>query len=474
VDQKTGLIISEKSTHKKCYDEALSVVNDWLQNGIPSHRVNAHIYSASAVTPPQQSQKQFDVLSFAADLASGKITDEQASIVFALLSQKFGTSLPVFTAPQVHSVSESTVTGETSVSTAPANIADCRKKTPEELQEELELAKLAESSIGERKLVDFLTEEWTEETSKHLDDKEIHGRKNTKRYCYDMRSNVHAHIKKYFGDELIKNITSKRFNEFLKSMVRNGLSGATVNKTLNCCKVPYDYAFNQHWLGIDLFSGISSFSSRSKERGILTNEEIGKLFNLDWNEKAGKLGNMLAAFSGLRVEEVQAVRTCDIESTVIHVRHGYNTQDRIKDTKNHHTRDVPVVPAISRALKEYAKRNPQYSDLSLVFFSSRDCTIPVDRKFFENSLYRALYRIGISEDQRKERNIVFHSWRHFYATQMVERVRQEQAQQALGHLSPEMTKQYANHKTRQSIEAVESAMNDTYRQIIQFPGDASA
>ena len=294
VDQKAGLIISEKSTHKKCFDEALSVVNDWLRNGIPSHRVNAHISSASAITHSPQFQKQFDVLSFAADLASGKITDEQASIVFALLSQKFGTTLPVFAVPQVHSVSESPVTGKTAVPSAPTNTADCRKKIPEELQEELELAKLAESSIGERKLVDFLTEEWAEESSKHLDDKEIHGRKNTKRYCYDMRSNVHAHIKKYFGDELVKNITSKRFNEFLKSLVRNGISYFTA----------------------------------------------GGIFMLRrWLNGSGR---------------------------------------------NRHSRRSP------------------------------------------------------------------------------------------GHLSPEMTKQYANHKTRQSIEAVESAMNDTYRQIIQFPGDVSA
>ena len=43
---------------------------------------------------------------------------------------------------------------------------------------------------------------------------------------------------------------------------------------------------------------------------------------------------------------------------------------------------------------------------------------PLDHKTIYDALYKALERVGIPEAGRRERNITFHSWRHFLNTRM--------------------------------------------------------
>lgn len=75
-------------------------------------------------------------------------------------------------------------------------------------------------------------------------------------------------------------------------------------------------------------------------------------------------------------------------------------------------------------------------------------------------------KIGISEQVRIERNIVFHSWRHYYATLLTNTVKLEQAQLALGHNSALMTKHYSDHVLQENFNCVKNAINERF--IHQF------
>ena len=57
----------------------------------------------------------------------------------------------------------------------------------------------------------------------------------------------------------------------------------------------------------------------------------------------------------------------------------------------------------------------------------------------------------ISEEQRKERNIVFHSLRHYCATQIAQRASLEIAMKILGHRTEEMTRLYSEHETQMKL-----------------------
>ena len=60
--------------------------------------------------------------------------------------------------------------------------------------------------------------------------------------------------------------------------------------------------------------------------------------------------------------------------------------------------------------------NPYISvagDEAFIFFNTKYDNRPMHGEYVTNCLYRTMAKIGISEKERKERNITFHSWRYF-------------------------------------------------------------
>ena len=58
--------------------------------------------------------------------------------------------------------------------------------------------------------------------------------------------------------------------------------------------------------------------------------------------------------------------------------------------------------------------------------------------------YKALENIGISSEARKERNITFHSWRHFYNSLMRGKIHDAKLRQLTGHKTLAMTDHYTH------------------------------
>ena len=71
----------------------------------------------------------------------------------------------------------------------------------------------------------------------------------------------------------------------------------------------------------------------------------------------------------------------------------------------------------------------------------------------------AMRKIGIIKEQRKKRNIVFHSLRHYCATQIAQRTSLEIAMKILGHRTEEMTRLYSEHETKVNIRIVLAVQN---------------
>jgi len=93
-----------------------------------------------------------------------------------------------------------------------------------------------------------------------------------------------------------------------------------------------------------------------------------------------------------------------------------------------------------------ATTNPFGWDEERFIFNGTNPDKPVVEHVLNDGFKEALETSGVSEQQRKNRNIVFHSWRHYYAKVIADRVEQRQAQLALGHMTAAMTAFYADHK----------------------------
>jgi len=440
VDQNTGLLTAEKSTHTKKYDEALAIVLDWHKNGIPAARINAR--KLPIAKAPSKLKNEYTVLNQM--LMDSTLTPEQTSALSALLSRGTKVSPP----STLHELSAAA-------------------GTVHALTSEIHFS----PDFGNQELCTHLMDFWTPKKSQYVIDRRSHGHSCTERYCYDMRGITKRYYIPYFGSMLVQDITVDEFDTFFM-ILRNSkeLAAATVNKAICCCKVAYTFAEKHHKISSSPIDEIEKFSGEQQKRGIPTDEEVEKLFQNEWPDPVAQLASKLSAFSGMRGGEIQALRGKDIGEDVIHIRHGYNPLDNLKCPKNGDERDVPVMPEICRQLILHAGEQNNCTGESFVFFSRKNGqSKPLVTNVFDEALVEAYHAIGISEEERMARNLVFHSWRHFYAKQIAERVKLEQAQMALGHRTAEMTEHYADHKTKQDYMALQTAMQDTYNHILHFP-----
>ncbi len=103
-------------------------------------------------------------------------------------------------------------------------------------------------------------------------------------------------------------------------------------------------------------------------------------------------------------------------------------------------RDIPIPDHLSVKLQELKKRNP-----SGFLFSQDGGINPVTNKTFSKYLYRALERTGITDKKRRERNITFHSWRHYFnSTLRASGIADSKVQSVTGHSTQAMTEHYTH------------------------------
>ncbi|MBP5793604.1 MAG: tyrosine-type recombinase/integrase, partial [Spirochaetaceae bacterium] len=77
-----------------------------------------------------------------------------------------------------------------------------------------------------------------------------------------------------------------------------------------------------------------------------------------------------------------------------------------------------------------------------------------------------LEEIGVSELERKDRNIVFHSLRHFCCTILKQRADKETVMAIMGHKTPDMTDHYADHKTQEKFENMRNVISGVWEKYL--------
>jgi integrase len=169
------------------------------------------------------------------------------------------------------------------------------------------------------------------------------------------------------------------------------------------------------------------------------------------------VANKLAMTTGLRMGEILALRKNDIGEERLFIRHSWSPLDGLKSTKTGIEREVPLLPEIRTLLFTLLLQNPHGAEGEPFVFWGNLPTKPVVQNVITDGFKSALESIDIEDKEREERNIVFHSWRHFYATVISNNVGERKAQIALGHLTPAMTKHYAAHKRDEDLQQVADA-----------------
>ena len=419
IDPVTGKRDSGKSTHTKDKVEATMIATSWLQNGQPDCRSNSRAFSNPQSLIPVNLKNMVE-----------RLSKEDAQIMFSLLSDKFG------------------------FSTSPSKTT--QSKTLQKSQNE-EGIKLAEH------LLNF----WDYEKSDFIKRYLAKGKRMSRKHVDNMKSLAKNYWLPYFGeDKLVQDLDEEELEDFFFYLFsERKLKGGTVNKAINCGSRAIRYLFEKHKISVNPMAGIERYGTDELKRGIPTESEVKALLNLEWNNHVGKLAFELAAYCGMRAGEISGLRVCDIdlEDEILHIRHSWSEMDGLKTTKNTEERDVPIDRCIALQLLSQARLNPNYSDLSYVFFSNVKPEQPYWSSYYQDSFYEAMAEIGISEEQRKERNIVFHSLRHFCATILSQRTDMKTVQAILGHKTEKMSMHYSDHETQEKLNNMKIIMQNAWK-----------
>jgi integrase len=253
-----------------------------------------------------------------------------------------------------------------------------------------------------------------------------------------------------FKNRMLASLTRAELKTFSLSLPTD-LSFSYKNSILNAGLIPLGWAYEEGMIPADIAKDFERYSGKAGKRGVLAVDEAGALFAKPWADTAAMAANLLSATTGMRQGEVLAIRGGDIGEGVLNVAHSWSVADGLKSPKNGEARRVPLLPEVQEALLAQLAANP-HADIPeaerSVFWGFSPEKPRVDGGFMLDALHTELEAMGIDW---RVRNIVFHSWRHFYAARMADIEAADKVSRITGHKSRAVFDAYADHVTEAAI-----------------------
>ncbi len=245
------------------------------------------------------------------------------------------------------------------------------------------------------------------------------------------------------------------------------LSSSTVQKVMSVVRLMVLWAGQKGELKADPFVGFKPVSLKKRRRGQLTSEEIVRLFQLGteaWPDKRLRVFCLVAAVSGLRSGELQGlIRSSVVEiqdaqgrpAGMLKVLYNWTQRGELKGTKSDKDRYSAVPWDVYTELKDLMDTSPYKEPGDFVFYQA-DRNVPVSHQMIHEHFVRAIHALGINEDERRERNIVFHSFRHKVNTSLIEEgVPLQRVQDLIGHSDAAISAVY--FKAQKGLEDILTA-----------------
>lgn len=267
------------------------------------------------------------------------------------------------------------------------------------------------------------------------------GRQIGQRYAENKQGHLRNYILPALGAVKISRIDEDMIESFARDLLEDdGLAAATVNQILLTLKAVLKQAYRKKF--IRTLPLVENVSGSRKERGIPTPEEVKAFFGGEWKDRRYYAINMLAATTGMRMGEIQALQRKALREDFVEVNASWAKGYGLKGTKTGRARYIPLPARTLSALSEVLEFSPYTEPEDFVFFG-RYRTAPLDNHLIEESFNRRLKEIGIDEETRKARNLSFHSWRHYFNSILINaRVPILKVQALTGHSTLKMTENY--------------------------------
>ena len=452
-NKETGLRTPYKSTHTKDYSEAITIAMKWFTEGVPSENV---------IRAKRQKESECKIN---IDNLLTRLSEVEAKTLYDKIAAQFGFGVPVVQTPVPVPIA---APAETTTVIPKKNALSDSGLLPEDVAQKLYEPLNPECKMN---LCEFLQNFWTPEKSEYIKNKRAHNKPIGDYHCKEMFNMVDRYWKPFFGEEFtVGQLTEQYLEDFLQELANfRHLKGATINHARTCGATGLKWLKNKGLIHSNPMANVEAFSkSDSVARGIPSEREIKELYELTWDSEVMYLAFNLSAFSGLRPGEISGlqVRDIDSETDLLTIRHSWHRTGFLKSTKTNLIRKVPVAHNIIIRLLAQAQLCPKFGEESFVFWSNVMIDKPYLPQYYDDGFFEALHKIGVSEEERRERNIDFYSLRHFCATYLANMTDMRNVQAVLGHSTPAMTSHYANHMTDEHMDTIREIFEQSRLSIL--------
>jgi integrase len=287
---------------------------------------------------------------------------------------------------------------------------------------------------------------------------------------------IEKHIKPRLGKRRIADVTTDDVSDLIADMRMAGLKPWSIRAVMTPLSRILGHSTRRGSIGSNPVKRLERGerpTAKKTDMRILDREEIGRLLAAADPQLYRPMFST-AVFSGVRVGELLGLvwRDIDFANNQIHVRKQLDadTRTRVELKTEHAIRDVMLIPALGRTLREYRLASPFSSDRDFVFGSAVGTGL--DRhNVSRRGLAAAVKRADVAEPGRAK--ITMHQLRHCFASLLIaQNLNVVFVSRQLGHASPAITLSVYAHlfdqaehaiKATAEIEAAFGDMLDTAR-----------
>jgi len=267
---------------------------------------------------------------------------------------------------------------------------------------------------------------------------------------------IRNHILPLWGNRNITDIPTNEIERVILDLYRKKeLASGSINKILQSIRSMFGQAVFKGYLKENPAALVKPVKNIYRKRGILTNAEVKALFALTWPDFRHYTINLLAFATGARLGEIRGLLLENVKPDRIEIMHSWEDKHGLKNPKFDSFRAVPISKKVYNCIRCVIKEScPE----NLLFFSNPDRKdIPIGKKCIEKHLYKAMELIGITQDERKERNVTFHSWRHKLNSLLrAQGVPDSKIRLLTGHRGSAMTDWYTNYTAEDFTDVVKT------------------
>jgi integrase len=257
----------------------------------------------------------------------------------------------------------------------------------------------------------------------------------------DYRSAVRAHLIPAFGSLQVEEVTPASVHAWRSELVIAGrLSNRTVNKLLTILHGILERARKRFKLPSNPVAEVEKQPRKRRVSiDVYSTEEVLALVRKADTAQDGAIF-LTAAFTGLRMGELLALRWRDVDFELQAVRVRASYTHRALDTpKNRTGRTVPMIDAVAHELAKLSTR--------ALFTGPDDLVFPgAVGDFLDDSALRRRYKTA--RTRAGLRPLRFHDLRHTFGTHAIRTADPRELQEWMGHADFATTEIYLSYKPR--------------------------